>query len=233
MKQNNLSYWQWGSIIGVLFLFFKLEIGIWNLWTADTLYANGQNLQKLNRYTESYESLKQAIELLPSEPIYQDEMAQLTANLALASVEKDATLSAQLAQISVLYSNNVIKASPQNFVFWKSRTRDLYFLSLLDKQYLPYALEAAKNATTLAPTDAKINYFYGLLLSLNEKGQEAVAQLEKTVAMKIDYRDARFQLAKTYLATGDKIKAKEHADFIIAKIGDDKEVKAWLEEQKL
>ena len=60
-----------------------------------------------------------------------------------------------------------------------------------------------------------------------------IKMLEETVALKIDYRDARFQLAKVYLEVGDNVKAKEQADFILTRLGNDEEVRTWLTENNL
>ena len=235
MKQNNnLTFWQWALIFCVAILFFKLESGIWNLWEADTLYTKSQNYQKINRHVEGYQVLSQAIEKLPNEPVYADEMSQLATTLALAATEeKQATLSSQLIKMAITYSDRTINQSSENVVFFKTRVRVLYSLSLLDKTLLPQALKAITRAVELAPTDAKISYFYGLILDLNGKKQEAIKALEHTVEMKPDYRDAHFQLARAYLESGAKDLAKQQAEFIIAKIGDDEEVKNWLKEQKL
>jgi tetratricopeptide (TPR) repeat protein len=225
---------QWFAMGGVILLTIYLISRLVNYWQSDTVYALGQNLQKANQPVPAFQKLQEAVAAMPEEPLYRDELAQNTAVLALAAAqEENATLSSQLANIALKASDTAVADSPNNVVFLKSRARVLYSLSQLDPKVLPMALEAILKAVDLAPTDAKIHYFAGLLLETNDKIPQAIKMLEETRDLKIDYRDARFHLAKLYLKNNQKDLAKQEAEFIINRLGDDEEVKKWLVDNKL
>ncbi len=231
---DSVGMGQWSGIIGLIILVIYLQIKLINMWQADVAYALGQNLDKVGQPVAAFQYLQKAVSAVTDEPLYRDELSQNAMTLALAAAEeKNATLSSQLANIALKSSDTVVADSPENVVYWKNRARVLYSLSTLDPKVLPYALEAILKAVDLAPTDAKIHYFVALLLDANGKKEEEIRVLEETVILKIDYRDARFQLAKVYLELGNNDKAKEQADFILTRLGDDEEVKNWLEENGL
>ncbi|MEK7565959.1 MAG: tetratricopeptide repeat protein [Patescibacteria group bacterium] len=211
-----------------------LEFGLLNIWSADVDYALGQNLQKANQPVQAFQTMQQAIQKLPGEPLFHDEQSQIASLLSVAAKnQKEATLSSQLTQIAIQESNLAVSSSPNNVTFWKSRTKIFYTLAQDDASYLTFALDAINRAVDLAPTDAKVNYFQGVLTSAFNQTDNAIKILEKTIALKPNYRDAYFQLAKLYLQKNDKPKAKETADFILRHIGPDDEAQKWLEENKL
>jgi len=225
---------QWVIISAIFIVVIYLEIKLLNLWLADSSYGLGQNLNRIGQPVMAFKELQVAVSKVPEEPLYRDELAQNVTTLALAAAEQnDATLSSQLANIALQSSDTVVADSPANVIFWKNRARVLYSLSTLDQKTLAPALTAILKAVDLAPTDAKVHYFAGLLLDANGQKEKEIKMLEETVALKIDYRDARFQLAKVYLEVGDNVKAKEQADFILTRLGNDEEVRTWLTENNL
>lgn len=229
MKTNQFIY-----ITIVVLVVLYLESRILNYWQADATYSLAQNLNRSGQAVAAFQKLQEAIAAVPDEPLYRDEMSQIAATLTLAAAqEKNASLAAQLANIAVKSSDTTIADAPEIPTYWRTRAKIFYSLATVDEKYLPTALEAILRAISLAPTDAKIHYFAGLFYQANGKRAEAIKMYEETRDLKINYRDARFQLAKLYLENGQKDLAKQEADFIITKIGDDSEVKKWLEEKKL
>ena len=224
MKTN-----QWVAVGIVLLVILYLEAQIWNYWQADVSYASSQNYSRGGQPIVAFQKLQEAIIAVPDEPLYRDEMSQQATTLALAAAsEKNASLAAQLVNIASQSSNTAVADSPNNPSFWRTRAKVFYSLSIPTT-----ALEAILKAVDLAPTDAKVHYFAGLLLDAGGEKDKAIKMLEETRDLKINYRDARFQLAKDYLAAGKPDLAKAEANFIITRIGDDAEVKKWMEENKL
>lgn len=225
---------QWIFIGVVILIVLYLESRILNYWQADATYSLAQNLNRSGQPVAAFQKLQEAITAVPDEPLYRDEMSQIAATLTLAATqEKNATLAAQLANIAVQSSDTAIADAPEVATYWRTRVKVLYSLATIDNKYFPMATTAIDKAIALAPTDAKIHYFSGVLGAATGNVQGAIKRLEETRDLKINYRDARFQLAKLYLENGQRDLAKKEADFIITRIGDDEEVKKWMADNKL
>ncbi len=183
------------TIIGIYFLFTLLIF-----WLADVSYAMGYNLDHAGDYQHAFSYLSDAIQLRSDEPVFKDELAIDTAALGTAFLlQKDITNGQQFADEAVKLNDNSLASSPHNVVFWKDRVRIFYFLSQANlKKYLPQALDAAKKANQLAPSDAKISYNLGLLYDENGDVEKGIEVMENTIKLKPDYRDAHFALGLFY-----------------------------------
>lgn len=197
---SQINPYQWTSITIIIGIACWMLLGL--LWyrQADIAYALGNNLDKTGNYQEAYPQLLQAIQAIPSEPVYKDEFA---INLAAISAgfysQKDATHGAMFAKNAIALSNEVVTNHPNNVIYWKNRVRLFYTLSASDKsneaQYLQEAIKAIDTAKVLAPTDAKIAYNQGILYGqIGEKGKAAQI-LNETIKLKPDY-------AASYIALG-------------------------------
>ncbi len=233
-QQLTVSSQQKIAVIILLSVICYLLYVLTRLWYADVIFASGYHLVRSNEYTESYKTLKKAINLNNDEPLYYDEFSLPAAQLALALYdEKDATISSQLQEEAIAASTIAVTISSNNVNFWKTRTRILFALSPFDDQYLTLALAALEKAKTLAPTDPKIRYNLSLLYDKIGKRQESITELVETTKLKPDYRDAYFALALFYEKDKQKGRAKETLQYILTKIAtDDAEAKRKLEDLK-
>ena len=173
-------------------------------WIADKSYALGMNLDRAQQYQQAYQNLKTATDLLPSEPVFTDELAINNAVLSLMVLQsqKNATgsaaLASQLAQSAITLTDKVTTEHPNNVVFAKTKVRVFYTLSQANPQYLPLALQAIQKAQLLAPTDANISYNLGVLYGQNGQIQKAIDTLQNTTKLKPDYRNAYYALGIFY-----------------------------------
>ncbi|MBI3379636.1 O-antigen ligase family protein [Candidatus Gottesmanbacteria bacterium] len=226
------------QLLAVLFIFFVicyLLYIILRLWYADVVFADGYHrARSQDGITAAYQSLKKALEINDSEPLYYDEFAFPAAQIAVAFADdKQATLSSALTKEAIIASNFAISIAPQNVNFWKTRTRVFYALSQLDEKYFSDALNSLEQAEILAPTDPKVKYNLGLLYDRLGKKSESINKLEEATKLKSDYRDAFFALAYLYEKNNQRDKAKDSLKYILSKIAtDDAEVKKKLEELK-
>ncbi len=212
-NQNNnpITYGQWSGVAG---LFGILLLIIWfliNSWSADTNYALGMNYDRANQYQTAYPYLEKAVKQR-QEPVFEDEFSVNQAILAVGFSGQQGSQSAALVQELIKNSldtnDKLIRQYPHNLLYWKSRIRILYSLSQLDNRFLPMALEAARQAEKLAPTDASILYNVGVLSGQNGDSKKAVEILEKTIVYKPDYREAHYALALFYHDLGINKNAK-------------------------
>ncbi len=202
-KLVSINAYQWVLIIIVFIIAGNMILGLFRYWYADTLYALGYNLDRSNSFQQAFPLLKDAVSIIPSEPLYKDELAVNLATLAEAFyLQNDATTAGQLAMEAISLDNQVIENHPNNIVFWKNRLRIFYSLANGDSQnkatYLSESIKSLNKSRELAPTDAKISYNLGVLLGQTGNPQEAVTVLEKTIELKPDYSDAYFALGLIY-----------------------------------
>lgn len=178
-------------------------------WYADTAYALGNNLDKTSGFVQANPLLENAVNLIPDEPVYQDELAVNLGALAQAFyLQNDSSSGAQLAHKAITLDNQVIKNHPNNIIYWKNRLRILYSLGTSDKEneakYLREALNVLIKARELAPTDPKITFNLGVLLGQTGNLPEGIKILEKTIELKPNYSEAYYALGLYYhqLAVG-------------------------------
>jgi len=204
IKKNYSSFnlYQWSSISAVILVGAFLVIQLIRFWTADVSYALGTNLDHVGdstSYQTAFTHLQSAVNTRPNEPVFQDEFSLNMAILGSALIaNNNATVGAQLANQAVKLSDNITENHPNNIVFWKSRVRVFYLLAQIDPKYYKNALEAVMVAKKLAPTDAKISYNAGVLYGQNNQIKKGIKELNYTIILKPDYRDAYYARAVFY-----------------------------------
>lgn len=179
-------------------------------WNADKAYYLGENLDNTQAYQKAYPYLKDAVSLRPGEPVFQDEFAVNNAVLAILVLQQnqkvtDKTVQLQNLQVAkqlvdqaTAISNQLTTDYPNNITFWKTRVRIFYTLSQADPQYITYALDAIRKAAELAPTDADVSYNLGVLEGQAGDLKGAVATLQNTIKLKIDYSQPYYALGIFY-----------------------------------
>ncbi|MFZ5366597.1 MAG: O-antigen ligase family protein [Patescibacteria group bacterium] len=194
-KQYSIHNTQYIILVLILFAICCLLFATSRMWYADVLYARGNRLNKQGIFDSAFNTLQEAISLNPSEPLYHDELAWSSVNLAVWAAEQKQTSTAlQLAQFSVNESDRALKTSPKHLNFLRTRAKVFYKLSTLDPAYYQQALQTLLTASQLAPTDAKISYNLGLVYyQLGQRGK-AIETLRKTLEMKPNYLEAKIAL---------------------------------------
>lgn len=219
----------------LLFTFYSL-LFTFKLWYADFCYAQADRAYSSEKYQQAFNFSQKAIELHPKEPVYHDRLALSAAALAqLASLQKQATLSAQLVQLAVEQSDQTLEMNPYHLNFWKNRTRVFLRLSEIDPDLKLKAIESLSQAAGLAPTDAKIFYNLGLLYYQLDQKKAAIEILEKTINLRPNYKEARFALALYYYEDNQVNNAIEQLKFILQHIEPQDQrmrelIESWQEE---
>ena len=201
------------SILLSLVLVFFLG-SILRLWMADYFYKNGTDALDDDKLREAFVNLSQATELNKSEPLYRSELGFATASVATAIASDDATSSAELSDEAVRQTEDALKISPKNVSLWRTAVRTYYQLSAIDPKYVEKSSQAIDETIKLAPTDPKLYYNKGLVLSQTGNIEEGAKFLDKATQLKPDYKEAHFTLSLLYeqLAAKDKAKTKEFID---------------------
>lgn len=230
-KEKSPSLGQTLAITVVFLLTTLTLLTLVRFWQADTLFAEGKNLNGTSHYQEAFEKLQKAVQLNPQEPFYHDELAQSAASLAvLAQKQEEASLSAQLSELAIEESDQALKISPNHLNFLKNRTRIFYTLAEIDEKHYQEALASLLQATQLAPTDAKIFYNLAILYSRLNQNQTAILTLQKTIKLKPNYEAAHWALALFYEQENKTQEAREELEYILKNINpESQKVKEKLE----
>ncbi len=190
---------QW-LVITLLLLFsaFMLFM-LFRFWQADQKYGLGYNLNRAGDYQNAYLLLREATDIWPSEPVFQDELSLAAAQLGFAYYDQQqANSAARYIQEAVDINSRTLAEHPKYLPFWKTRVRMFYTLSQLSPNYQASALDAAQQAAALAPTDARIWYNLGVMYGQTGNTDKAIEVLEKTLVLKPDYQDVYYALALMY-----------------------------------
>ncbi|MBI3290237.1 O-antigen ligase family protein [Candidatus Microgenomates bacterium] len=182
------------GVLLILFSTFYILNSIFRFYIADIHYSNSQKLASDNDYLNSLTAIRKTIEVRPTEPSYQNALSDIASSIAFLTYEQDATLSAQLANLTENASDRALAISPRNITTLKIRSNVFITLAQLDPSYMDKAREALEEASRLAPTDARIAFNLGLLYWQTEKIGEAKAQFEKALSLRPNYSDAQTAL---------------------------------------
>ena len=145
----------------------------------------------------------------------------------LLSQNNRATEAAQMGQAARALSDELIQKHPKNIVFYKTRIRAQYALSQLDPSFMDHAINTAKQARTLAPTDAKLTYNMALFYIEKNDNENATKYLDETLRLKPNYIDPRYAKAVLYSnlaketpgkAAEYRAVAKSELDYILTKV---------------
>jgi tetratricopeptide (TPR) repeat protein len=204
-------------------------IKVINLWRADYHYARGEKLNKMGQSGQAFQELSNATNLNPGEPVYQNEIAEAAASLALLSLQQnDLSNASKFTRVAIFESQQALKTSPKNLNFWKGQVKVFYLLAQADKNYLPKAIESLDEAIKLAPTDAKLLYNLGIVYGYNKQEEAAAEAFRQAIDLKPNYKDARFALA-VYLEEKGKIQeAKEQLEYILKNLAPNDSASAQL-----
>lgn len=209
---------QWLMLIAVIITACYMLLVLFRYWYADTEYALGYNLNRSGSYQQAYQLLENAVNTIPDEPVFKDELAINLSTIASALYAQNDKQSAnQLAAEAIKLSNEIVTNHPNNIIFWKNRLRIFYGLANTDienqAKYYQESINVLTKSVELAPTDAKILYNYGVLLGQTGNIPEGIQALEKTVAAKPDYTEAYFALGLLYhqMSIGAEPAASESA----------------------
>ena len=163
------------------------------MWLADTYFAKAHKLAQARYFEPSYLYALKATSYNPREPLYFDQLAYNAA--VLATEAEEATTAAILAQEAISASQRALTTSPLNINLWKTAIKVLYQLGSLNQEFYQKALEAAKIAIELSPTEPKLPYNLGLIyLRLGDR-EKAVEAFKKAIDLKPDLRDPHYALA--------------------------------------
>lgn len=222
--------WQKPAIAATLILGAFLLTRVIRSWEADWYYAQGKRLEAGLDYAGALVSLQKATEIVPKEPIYYDELANLYAKLALAYyLDEEASTGDQLAEAALQNSDYALLLNPRHLVLYKTRIRVLFLLAQADRQYFGEAEKALKAAIALSPTDAQLWYNLGMAQQEMGKFEEAVKTFQRTVELKTNYVRARSVLGDLLVQLGRVEEGKTQYRFILENLSStDEEVRGKL-----
>ena len=202
-------------LLPTLFVLFYIS----KYWYSDFLFAKGRTLGDEEKFGEAKKALGSAIKLSPNEAIFRNELAQILSFEAIsldeAGDEKEAK---RLAEESVSTSQTAVELSPRNLLLLRSRASLLVRLSTLDPTYIHEAKDTMLQEAKYSPTDAKLFYNLGLAYARIGQTKDAISTLENTVALKENYRDARYALALLYLRENRREDAVDELSYILTHI---------------
>lgn len=210
VKSISGAQWMYIGISGVITVFAL--IFFINYFLADVTYAKADAYSRTGDYQTSANLLMQASKL-KYEHVYEDKLSYVLANLAVvASYQKQQQLSQQIADLAEGYNKKSLQASPKNVLYWKTRAKNeyLFYQISLDRKKIEDGIGTLMMAQGLSPTDPKIPYSLAIFYSLLDDKNKSLQEIENSIKLKPDYRDAYFlkgQLLKKYNQTEDAKKA--------------------------
>lgn len=173
-----------------------------NAYMADVLYAKGSGYLDIEQPQEASTYLSQAVDLNPSEHVYQDKLAGALAQLALvASFSPQATDSAlSLTRLSQKYQTQAIEASPNNSTYYRNSGKNnlLIYQITQNGDHVIRSLQSFEKAKALAPTDPRPVYSQCLVFTIMAQETDDVQEARKLQQNSLDCTDEAIALKKDY-----------------------------------
>jgi putative inorganic carbon (HCO3(-)) transporter len=175
-------------------------------WRADIHYNNAKLASTQADYDTAHKEIAKAIKLSPNESAFVADLAIIQAHTADNREQAEEVFNS-LATASTL--------APYNINYKRTHAVLLTQLSQYNKEYVAKALEIIKDATIIAPNDAKLFYQLGLIYLKTGQTQPAIEALSKSVELKTNYKEARFALGITYSELNQTQNAAEQFEYIL------------------
>ncbi len=205
-------------VIIALGLYFLSKIYL--LWISDQFFALGQKYSEAGDIASAYENLTTAHAYNPNEPYYKSELGYVASSIT----------SATFKQIALSETDQVLSQNPNNVSYFRTAILTYYQLAAHDPSFNQKTLDTIDRAISLAPTDAKLTYNKAIILGQMEKNDEAIEMLNKTVALRPNYREAYLALGLFYHDKKDLTKAKVNMQQVLKLIPGDAEASKYLSE---
>jgi putative inorganic carbon (hco3(-)) transporter len=227
---------------GAIATFCLYTIGTW--FMADTHYARAQSYAANDEYMSALKEYAGALNTY-NHPIYIEKLGNYYAQVVAAvdetniDTQKDLILQSanlmKLSQVYTPYNPNVYKNIVKNNILFYEFTKDI--------SYIETAQQANIIAQKLSTTDPRVPYYMAIGLESklqNTKSQEdkiiaadeALQEIDKSINLKNDYRDALFLKAKILLHIDKKLEAKTILTSIVEKDSIDSEARELLDSIK-
>ncbi len=123
-------------------------------------------------------------------------MGFAAASAAVALVDEDSTTSANLKKQAIDQTQKALKIGPKNVSLYRTAIRTYYQLSAIDPEFEEKSINIMDKAISLAPTDPKLHYNKGLILSQIGKKEEAIKAFQKAIELRPIYEEAIKELGE-------------------------------------
>lgn len=214
-KSAEFSLLQWSQLALLCVVGILLGNSIRKLYVADTFHSQAKAASGSSLQTSFY-AAQQAVDILPNEPVFRDELAYISARMAYAlSVGNDSTNAATLTQYSISMSDEVLRQNPAHLNFYKTRARIFLLLAQLNPTFYEEAIKTLTAARALAPTDSKLVYSLAVIARAQGKSSEEETYLKEALRLRPGDENARIQLAELYEAQEKTQEAKAQYQYVI------------------
>lgn len=211
LQRTKLSTFHKIAILFVVCALYFVLSTIYKYWQADIFYSNAKKHNRNGNYELAIASMNNALAINKKEPLYIAELSLATGNINDSAVALDASPYNQ--NIRNILINNLNKAADQN------------------SNALLLAEEIARTGTIVTPKNPRIFYQLGILNIKNNKLADGLLNLEQSVKLKPNYKEARFALALTQMDVKNFDKAIENFKYILEYIDPNDELtKKYLEQ---
>ncbi len=163
-------------------------------YIADKLFSEGNSASENGNVGRAYNLISEAVILNPNEPFYKSELAYAAAASSVSLANDQPERSITLKDEAVTLTQQVLNSYPQNVSWYRTGIRTYFVLSETDTQFFQQTLNLLDASIALAPTDPRLTYNKAVLLSQQDRVDEAITVLEKTIQLKPNYRDAHYAL---------------------------------------
>jgi len=188
-----------GSVVVTIFyLLFQILV----FFIADLKYNLGRQFYSAGYAAETLEPLSQAVNLVPNESVFRNELAeaQATVAISLSTVRDPSTSSPSsvaqddiepLKKAALVNFKIVSGQSKYNLTFLRTQAQMEFLMREIDPELTNEALALAQKAIYLSPTDPRGYYLLGRMYGELDDKSKAEKFYRQALELKPDYEEAR------------------------------------------
>lgn len=180
-KPNNFLV-GFAAILGIFLVFL-----IGRYWWADYSYARGVAAADRGEYKEAITQLLAAIDTVPYEPIYHNDIARLYSDISGGLLDQnEVSASAEFGNAALYEAQTALIMQPRNINIIRSAAG-----ILASHGYMTDSINLLEDTKQIAPTDPRLYYTLGRrYLAIDEK-EKAIGAFQKALELKPNYDEAK------------------------------------------
>jgi len=174
-------------LLGTFYLLFQIS----RLYSADLKYNLGRQFYSAGYVSESLEPLSQAVNLVPNEPVFRNELAEILSVTAISAWGTGDEIRAIGIKNNAVENFKIVsEQSKLNLAFIKTQAQMEFLMREIDQKLTNEALILAQKAIYLSPTDPKGYYLLGRMYEELDDKSKAEKFYRRALELKPDYGEA-------------------------------------------
>jgi len=191
-QKTALPFTAYFLLFTVFLVVLYLLLQISRMFYADLKYNLGRQFYSAGYIEEAVEPLTRAVNLVPNEPVFRNELAEALSIAAISVLANgDQNQAIEIKNNAVENFKAVAAESKFNLAFTRTQAQMKFLMREIDPDLTDEALKLAQKAIDLSPTDPRGYYLLGRMYGELDDKFTAENLYRRALELKPDYEEAK------------------------------------------